>query len=43
MQNKQGTSSGPWPGSPENSPNEQQQNVNPGDQVPPGQQVPERK
>ena len=43
MQNKQGNSSGPCPGSSENSPNTQQQNVNTGGQVPPGQEVPERK
>lgn len=38
---KQGTTSGPCPSQSENSPNKQQQQVNPGNQVPPGQQTPE--
>jgi hypothetical protein len=37
------SSSGPCPGSSENSPNKQQQNINPGGNIPPGQQVDERK
>lgn len=40
---KQGTIQGPCPGQSENSPNKQQQQLNPALKAPPGKQVPERK